>query len=56
MRALDVGSGSGYLTACMALMVGETGRAVGIDHIDELVAWAVSNIQVMDGSDGQDCC
>lgn len=24
-RALDVGSGSGYLTACMALMVGETG-------------------------------
>jgi len=45
MRALDVGSGSGYLTACMALMVGETGRAVGIDHIDELVAWAVSNIQ-----------
>lgn len=24
-RALDVGSGSGYLTACMAIMVGETG-------------------------------
>lgn len=24
-RALDVGSGSGYLTACMALMMGEKG-------------------------------
>lgn len=24
-RALDVGSGSGYLTACMAIMMGEKG-------------------------------
>lgn len=24
-RALDVGSGSGYLTACMAVMLGENG-------------------------------
>lgn len=24
-RALDVGSGSGYLTACMAMMLGENG-------------------------------
>ena len=30
MRALDVGSGSGYLTACMALMVGTSGKVVGI--------------------------
>ncbi|KAJ1647505.1 hypothetical protein LPJ64_001101 [Coemansia asiatica] len=37
MKALDVGSGSGYLTACMAAMVGENGRVVGIDHIPELV-------------------
>ncbi|KAJ2618802.1 hypothetical protein GGI25_006287 [Coemansia spiralis] len=37
MRVLDVGSGSGYLTACMAAMVGANGRAVGIDHISELV-------------------
>jgi len=37
MRALDVGSGSGYLTVCMALMVGKTGKTVGIDHIPELV-------------------
>ncbi|KAJ1725730.1 hypothetical protein LPJ53_000209 [Coemansia erecta] len=37
MNVLDVGSGSGYLTACMAAMVGTSGRVVGIDHIPELV-------------------
>lgn len=41
--ALDVGSGSGYLTVCMAMMVGPTGRAVGIDHIKELVDLSVNN-------------
>ena len=35
-RALDVGSGSGYLTACMASMVGEKGKVVGIEHFKEL--------------------
>lgn len=44
-KALDVGSGSGYLTACMALMVGDTGRAVGIDHIEELVNQSIANIK-----------
>ncbi|XP_042881963.1 protein-L-isoaspartate(D-aspartate) O-methyltransferase-like isoform X1 [Penaeus japonicus] len=44
-RALDVGSGSGYLTACMGHMVGESGKAVGIDHIPELVKFAQDNIQ-----------
>uniref|UniRef100_A0A0B6ZZQ4 Protein-L-isoaspartate O-methyltransferase n=1 Tax=Arion vulgaris TaxID=1028688 RepID=A0A0B6ZZQ4_9EUPU len=43
-RALDVGSGSGYLTACMAIMVGKTGKAVGIDHIPELVEESKNNI------------
>ncbi|KAK3593444.1 hypothetical protein CHS0354_020207 [Potamilus streckersoni] len=44
-RALDVGSGSGYLTACMALLVGPSGKAVGIDHIDELVKESIKNIR-----------
>lgn len=44
-RALDVGSGSGYLTVCMALMVGPSGRAVGIDHIKELVDYSISNVK-----------
>nr|CAD7260883.1 unnamed protein product [Timema shepardi] len=43
-HALDVGSGSGYLTVCMALMVGETGRAIGIDHIQELVEFSRANV------------
>ncbi|KAG5454838.1 Protein-L-isoaspartate(D-aspartate) O-methyltransferase, variant 2 [Clonorchis sinensis] len=39
-HALDVGAGTGYLTACMALMVGPTGVAVGIEHIEELTTMA----------------
>ncbi|XP_041071254.1 l-isoaspartyl protein carboxyl methyltransferase, like isoform X1 [Carcharodon carcharias] len=44
-HALDVGSGSGYLTACMARMVGPTGMVVGIDHIPELVEQSIHNVQ-----------
>ncbi|XP_066530046.1 l-isoaspartyl protein carboxyl methyltransferase, like isoform X2 [Hoplias malabaricus] len=46
--ALDVGSGSGYLTACFARLVGPTGRVVGIEHIDELVQASVKNVQADD--------
>jgi len=42
--ALDVGSGTGYLTACMAIMVGKTGKAVGIEHIKQLVDKSISNV------------
>ncbi|XP_004299164.1 PREDICTED: protein-L-isoaspartate O-methyltransferase 1-like isoform X2 [Fragaria vesca subsp. vesca] len=45
MHALDVGSGTGYLTACFALMVGPKGRAVGVEHIPELVSSSIENIQ-----------
>jgi len=43
--ALDIGSGSGYLTACMATMLGENGKAVGIDHIPELVEKSLENVK-----------
>uniref|UniRef100_A0A8C4N2J5 Protein-L-isoaspartate O-methyltransferase n=1 Tax=Eptatretus burgeri TaxID=7764 RepID=A0A8C4N2J5_EPTBU len=43
--ALDVGSGSGYLTTCFARMVGLTGKVVGIDHIQELVDSSIKNVQ-----------
>lgn len=46
--ALDVGSGSGYLTACFARMTGPAGRVVGIEHIDELVKMSVRNVQADD--------
>ena len=43
-KVLDVGSGSGYLTACMARLVSPTGKVVGIDHIQELVDFSINNI------------
>ncbi|KAF8077307.1 hypothetical protein N665_1047s0007 [Sinapis alba] len=45
MRALDVGSGTGYLTGCFALMVGAEGRVVGVDHIPELVDMSIKNVE-----------
>ena len=42
-RALDVGSGSGYLTACMAHMMNFTGKVIGVEHIPELVHTSISN-------------
>ncbi|VDN98047.1 unnamed protein product [Rodentolepis nana] len=44
-RVLDVGSGSGILTACFALMVGPNGLAVGIEHVEELTHLSARNIQ-----------
>jgi len=44
MSVLDVGSGSGYLACCMAYMVGEEGKVIGIEHIKELVNLSIKNI------------
>jgi predicted methyltransferase len=38
-------AGTGYLTACFALMVGPQGRAVGVEHIPELLSSSIQNIQ-----------
>ncbi|CDJ51536.1 UPF0202 family protein, putative [Eimeria brunetti] len=47
-RALDVGSGTGYLTVCMALMVGAAeeggGIAIGMDYIQGLVDLSRKNV------------
>eukprot|EP01027_Heterolobosea_sp_BB2_P011109 GEZU01016203.1.p1 GENE.GEZU01016203.1~~GEZU01016203.1.p1 ORF type:complete len:227 (-),score=32.82 GEZU01016203.1:107-787(-) len=43
-KALDVGSGSGYLTACMAHMVAPEGTVNGIEYVQELVPKAIENI------------
>ncbi|KAF8555142.1 protein-L-isoaspartate O-methyltransferase [Imleria badia] len=48
--ALDVGSGSGYLSAVLDHLVTPSqpgaprGKVVGIDHIPELVEWSKSNL------------
>ena len=44
-KALDVGSGSGFLTACFAHMVGPSGTVIGIDHVSELVDWSMANVR-----------
>jgi protein-L-isoaspartate(D-aspartate) O-methyltransferase len=52
---LDIGSGSGYLTACFGYLVGvgnkdedERGKVVGIDVIPELVSYSKKVIQTYD--------
>jgi len=49
-RALDVGSGSGYLLAVMAEMVKPGGKVFGIEHIPELVEFSVKNLRKHNGA------
>jgi protein-L-isoaspartate(D-aspartate) O-methyltransferase len=48
-KVLDVGSGSGYLTAVLYHLVqsasGTQGKVVGIEHIPELVNFSVGNLR-----------
>ncbi|KAF1956555.1 protein-L-isoaspartate O-methyltransferase [Byssothecium circinans] len=44
-RVLDIGSGSGYLTAVLANLVGPSGSVIGIDHIQPLVTLAIENMK-----------
>jgi len=44
-HVLDVGSGSGYLTAAFGLMVGDTGKVMGIDVVEPLIAFAKENLE-----------
>jgi protein-L-isoaspartate(D-aspartate) O-methyltransferase len=44
-NVLDVGSGSGYLSAVLANLVGSSGKVVGIDHIQELVDLSETNMR-----------
>jgi protein-L-isoaspartate(D-aspartate) O-methyltransferase len=44
-RVLDVGSGTGILSAALAHLVGPHGTVVGIDVVEELVRSSVENIR-----------
>merc|ERR1712151_1378844 len=43
-RALDVGCGSGFLSAVMAHLVGPSGLVVGIDYLEPLVSLSHKNV------------
>ncbi|OAK95097.1 protein-L-isoaspartate O-methyltransferase [Phaeosphaeriaceae sp. SRC1lsM3a] len=43
-KVLDIGSGSGYLTAVLANLVGPNGSVIGIDHIQPLVDMGNANM------------
>ncbi|KAH5706757.1 protein-L-isoaspartate O-methyltransferase [Parastagonospora nodorum] len=43
-KVLDIGSGSGYLTAVLANLVGPKGTVIGIDHIQPLVDMSIANL------------
>lgn len=43
-KVLDIGSGSGYLTAVLATLVGPNGKVVGIDHIQPLIDISTNNM------------
>jgi protein-L-isoaspartate(D-aspartate) O-methyltransferase len=49
VSVLDVGSGSGYLSAVIASYLeeeyGKSYSVVGIDHIPQLVEWSMNNVQ-----------
>ena len=42
--ALDIGFGSGYLTAAMSLMIGRNGKVIGVEHIKQLYDFGKNNI------------
>ena len=44
MKVLDVGCGSGYLSAVFARMVAPDGKVVGIEHLPELAELSMKNL------------
>ena len=44
INILDVGSGSGYLTVALSKMINDSGKVIGIEHIDSLYQKSIENI------------
>ncbi|MBC7073909.1 protein-L-isoaspartate O-methyltransferase [Candidatus Parcubacteria bacterium] len=44
-KILDIGSGSGWTTALLSFLVGETGRVIGIEILPELFEFGKKNVQ-----------
>mmetsp|Transcript_22890 Transcript_22890/g.17340 ORF Transcript_22890/g.17340 Transcript_22890/m.17340 type:complete len:89 (+) Transcript_22890:903-1169(+) len=44
-RAIDIGTGSGYIAACFAEMIPDDSQVIMLDHIPELIDFAEQNIK-----------
>lgn len=44
-RVLDVGAGSGWTTALLGRLVGETGLVTGVEIVPELAVWGEQNVR-----------
>jgi protein-L-isoaspartate(D-aspartate) O-methyltransferase len=44
-KVIDVGTGSGFLTACFAELVGKEGKVYMVDHLQQILDFATSNIK-----------
>lgn len=44
-KALDIGTGSGYIAACMAEVMGKDCKVYMLDHIQEILDFAIKNIK-----------
>lgn len=47
-KILDIGSGSGWTTALLAYMAGESGLVTGLERVDELVEFGSRNLKKYD--------
>ncbi|KAJ1495541.1 S-adenosyl-L-methionine-dependent methyltransferase [Baffinella frigidus] len=47
-RALDLASGSGYITAGLALLAGPRGKVEGVEHVAGLAALSEANLRAAD--------
>jgi len=43
-KVLDVGSGSGYFSACLARLVGSQGKIIGLEMLQQLIDFSSQNI------------
>ena len=47
-RVLDVGTGSGWTTALLAMLVGPSGKVVGVELVPDLAEWGAENLAGQD--------
>jgi protein-L-isoaspartate(D-aspartate) O-methyltransferase len=44
-KVIDIGTGSGYVAACFAELVGKEGKVYMVDHLQQVLDFATANIK-----------